>query len=366
MKLCLIYHYAPHYRTDIFKLMDRNLDIDFVFGDQYLNIKKMDYTLLHNNVTEVKNKWFGAIGWQKGVVKLAFKKYDVYIIIGGPMVISTWLILILSRLQRKRVYFWTHGWYGKETKIKSLIKKTFFSLANGNLLYGNYARELMIKEGMNPDKLHVIYNSLAYDKQIEIRGSLNKNNVFSDHFDNNNPNVVFVGRLTKVKQLYLLIEALSISKQNKFEYNVTFIGDGEEKDTLQNLTINKGLSSQVWFYGSTYDEEELSNLLYNADLCVAPGNIGLTAMHAMVYGCPCISHNDFTRQMPEFEAIREDVTGSFFEYNNSESLSDSIIHWFTRHYNDRILIRKACFDEIDEKWNPHIQLEIIKETINKA
>ena len=104
-------------------------------------------------------------------------------------------------------------------------------------------------------------------------------------------------------------------------------------------------------------------LLYSADLCVAPGNIGLTAMHAMAYGCPGISHNDFKWQMPEFEAIKEGITGEFFERDNAESLANSITNWLSTHENKREEVRNACFKEIDERWNPHKQLEIIKNVI---
>lgn len=46
MKLCLIYNFAQHYRTSIFKLIDQEYDCDFFFGDSYLNVKKMDYSQL--------------------------------------------------------------------------------------------------------------------------------------------------------------------------------------------------------------------------------------------------------------------------------------------------------------------------------
>lgn len=363
MKLCLIYNYAQHYRTDIFKLLDRSLDIDFVFGDQYLNIKKMDYALLNNKVKEVRNKWFGNIGWQTGVVQLAFKKYDAYIILGEPMVISTWLLLVMARLQRKRVYFWTHGWYGKETKIKALIKKTFFGLANGNFLYGNYARDLMIKEGMNPNKLHVIYNSLAYDEQLLIRARQKETDVYESHFANVNPVILFIGRLTKQKKLDMILKAQYACRSNGFCFNVVFIGDGPENVDLKHLANSLNIISDVWFYGPSYNETELSSLVYNADLCVAPGNIGLTAMHAMVYGCPCVSHNNFSRQMPEFEAIKKGVTGSFFKYDNIEDLAECIKNWFCMHNNDRDAIRQNCYKEIDEHWNPYVQWNVMKDVI---
>lgn len=346
-------------------LMDKNLDIDFVFGDHYLDVKKMDYTLLQHNVKEVKNIEWGPIVWQSGVIHLPLKNYDKFIILGEPMNISTWIVLILCKFLNKDVYLWTHGWYGRETRLKAFVKKVFFGLAKGLFLYGNYARNLMIADGFLPQKLFTIHNSLMYDEQLKLRDSLQESDIFKNYFQNQYFVVVFVGRLTKIKKLNLLVEAQSISLKRGLPFNLVFIGNGEEKEYLEGLGKKYGLSSMIWFYGATYAEKELSELLYNADLCVAPGNIGLTAMHAMVYGCPCISHNDFRWQMPEFEAIKEGVTGCFFEKDNVKSLSDSIICWHNAHANDRETVRIACYKEIDNYWNPHVQLKIIKKVIEE-
>lgn len=45
--------------------------------------------------------------------------------------------------------------------------------------------------------------------------------------------------------------------------------------------IRERVDKNVWFYGSCYDEQTNAELIYNADMCVAPGNVGLTAIHAM-------------------------------------------------------------------------------------
>lgn len=364
-KICLINNFAAHYRTNIFTLMDQELDIDFVFGDHYLDVKKMDYSLLSHKVTEVKNKRIGPFTWQTQVVRLLFQGYDKYIVLGEPMNLSTWLILLFGRILGKKVFFWSHGWYGKETKIKARIKKVFFGLASGTLLYGNYARNLMINEGLSSNKLTTIHNSLMYDEQLPIRNQLKKSDLFNRHFNNIFPVVIFIGRLTPVKKLDLLLKAQAINKKSGLIYNVAFIGDGEARSSLLTLTQDLDLKENVWFYGPSYDEKELSQIIFDADLCVAPGNIGLTAMHAMVYGCPCISHNDYKWQMPEFEAIKEGLTGSFFERDNVESLADSISKWFSDHQMNREEVRRACYKEIDESWNPHVQLEIIKKAIGE-
>lgn len=363
MKLCLIYNFAQHYRTSIFTLMDKKFCVDFVFGDSMGDVKKMDYSLLRGNVNEVHiNKFKKGYSWQPKVISYLFKDYDRYILLGDTRSLSTWVFCILARIlcPQKKVYFWSHGWYGKESKKEKLIKKIFFHLPNGGVFcYGNYARNLMIEEGFNADKLYIIHNSLAYDKQVKIRKKLKMSDIYQVHFGNNNKNLFFVGRLTPVKKLDQIIKAMAICRDRGINYNLTLIGDGEKAEELKFLSKELGLTNQVWFYGPCYDEVELSLLIYNADLCVAPGNIGLTAMHSMVFGTPCITHNDFKWQMPEFEAICEGSTGTFFRRDDVADLADKIDAWFEAKSMYRDTVRQACMKEIDEQWNPYFQIKVL-------
>ena len=365
MKLCLIYNFAQHYRTNIFTLMDKEMNVDFVFGDTMGDVKKMDYSLLRHSVMEVGKIKIGHLTYQKKVVSLLRKNYTHYLILPDTRCISSWLFLLISRFySKKKVYIWTHGWYGKESGIEKILKKIMFRLPNGGVfLYGNYARELMIKDGFNPDKLYTIHNSLAYDKQIEIRKELKATAIYKNHFGNDNKNLFFIGRLTPVKRLDLILRALAICRDRSKNYNFTFIGDGEKTNELMALTKELGLESHIWFYGSCYDEVKLSSLIYNADLCVAPGNIGLTAMHSMVFGTPCITHNDFKWQMPEFEAIKEGVTGTFFKRDDVVDLANKIDAWFAAKIDSREDVRNACMKEIDEQWNPYFQINVLKKNL---
>lgn len=327
------------------------------------DIKQMDTSFLKGTVTKVDNKYFsGQFYWQKGVQKY-LKEYDTFIVLGDTRCLSTWLFCLRARLfhPQKRVFFWTHGWYGKENAVEKLLKKMFFRLSNGGIfLYGNYARELMIKEGFSGDKLYVIHNSLAYEKQVKIRQRLKPDGVYKNHFGNDYPNLVFVGRLTKVKHLDLVLESIHKLKSEGKQYNFTMIGGGEQQEELQSLTKGLAIDDRVWFYGPCYDEEQLGHLIYNADLCVSPGNVGLTAMHSMVFGTPVMTHNDFSWQMPEFEAIKEGETGGFFVRDDVTSLSERISAWFCSENYDRERIRRNCFKEIDQNWTPQFQIEVLK------
>lgn len=361
--LCLINNFAQHYRAEIFQKLDQAYDVDFYFGDKYLDVKKMDYSLLKGKITEVHNGEIGPFIYQTKVLSLLWK-YDTFLMIGETHSATTWLFMFLSKFfKNKHIYFWCHGWYGKETKLESFLKHILDKMPSGLFVYGNYAKQLMIKEGFDERKLHVIHNSLAYSKQIETRKKLVKTTLYKDHFGNDIPNLMFVGRLDPVKKLDMIIKAMSISKSNGNCYNMTFIGGGQEKQRLEDLVKEYGLDDNVWFYGPCYDENVLGELIFNADLCVAPGNIGLTAMHCMVFGTPAITHNCFKWQMPEFEAIREGVTGTFFEMDDVQSLSQKIDDWFSLNGSKREEVRAACMKEIDSSWTPDYQIEVFKKYI---
>lgn len=69
MKLNIIYNFAQHYRTNIFTLIDKEFECDWVFGDSMSDVKKMDYSLLHGKVTETHTKYLiGGWDWQSKVL----------------------------------------------------------------------------------------------------------------------------------------------------------------------------------------------------------------------------------------------------------------------------------------------------------
>ena len=356
---------AAKYRAPIFKLMDKELDIDWFYGNKIDNIKEMDDSLLTNVTKLSRSDLIGPLYWQHNVIKIINSyKYQSYIILGDLFSLSTWTFLIKNKLlnKKKKVYLWSHGWYGRESRLKRWLKKRFFNLADKTFLYGNYAKEIAIQQGNNPKKLCVIHNSLDHETHIELRKKLLQSNLYHDYFKNSYPTLIFIGRLTKVKQLDLLIKAVSNLKTNGENYNIVFVGDGVERTNLEKLAKDTNLN--VWFYGSCYDDTQTAQLIFDADLCVSPGNVGLTAMHTMSFGTPVLTHSNFTNQMPEFEAIVEGETGTFFSEGSVKSLSENISKWFKDH-KDREYIREKCYHEIDSNWTPEFQLNIIKRALVK-
>ena len=366
MKLLLITNFASHYRSAIYQLIDQEFEADFVFGDKVGDIKPMNYQMLTHQVSIVHNVSMGRGYYQQGVLKYLVKDYDTYLMAGEFRCISTWLMLLCLRLMpRKRSYLWTHGWLGKERGLKRMLTFLFFWLADGVFVYNCRSRNLMVEGGVPSRKVVTLYNSLDYDLQLSLRKSLSNSEIYRHHFGNDGKVIIFVGRLTSIKRLDLVLEAMSLSRCRGENYNFVLVGDGEARKSLEALTIDWGLKEQVWFYGACYDEKTIAEMIYNADVCVSPGNIGLTAMHVLMYGCPAITNDDFNHQMPEFEAIKPGETGEFFESDNPKALADVIVRWFRTNKNRRELIRNNCYEEIDKYWNPHYQIDALVDCLTR-
>ena len=350
--------------------MNQELHCDFYFGDQVNSpIMKMDVSKLPGYKKTVKNVNLTADGrfkWQKGVVGLVFKNYKYYILTGDHSILSSWAIAFLAIFLNKKVYIWMHGLKSeKDMHWKGKLKVyPFYKMAEKFLLYGDYSRNLMIRKGFNPGKMESIYNSLDYNNQIAIREGLVKSDIYKNHFNNNLPVLFFIGRIQRAKKLDMVLIAMLILKQKGILCNFVIVGENADGTNLDKQILGAGLQDNVWIFGPCYEEEKNAELIYNADVCISPGNVGLTALHSFVYGTPLITHNNFETQGPEFEIVRPGSTGEFFEENNVWDLANKITGWISLDESSRKEVREKAYRIIDEKYNPQYQLQVLKKVLN--
>ena len=376
-KLTIVYHYFAHYREPVLRELCQHLSADYeveLMADEEAEIPALktislcEFTEGLCHYQRLNNIWIGPWLWQKGLLRAIFKsKSDVVIFLGQFNFLSTWIAVLLARFMGKKTYFWSHGIYGNEGWFKKLIRVSFYKLADGMLLYGKYAKDLLVKTGMCADQLHVIYNSLDYQQQRRLREQKDESIVPQlrySLFGSDSPYLIFVGRLTAVKRLDLLLAALAkINESGLREIKCLIVGEGPEGTVLQEQVERDGLQECVKFYGACHDEAVLSDLIYAADICIAPGNVGLTAMHALVYGTPVITHEEKAWQMPEFEAIVPGVSGDFFIRGSVSDLTSKTCALLDRTVSDRGAVRAACCEVIDQKYNPEYQAKVIASVI---
>jgi glycosyltransferase involved in cell wall biosynthesis len=360
---------APHYRASLWrKLLEANsLEAHFLYGEEPHNsIKQIDFTdkswaEFSNRIHSLGNiRLKNLLVWQSGSVRRALKSpAHIVVLLDQMYILSNWMVLFISRLRGKKVAFWGHGIYGSETGVKRWLRIFYLKRADLILVYGPHARALLVKAGIPATRVECVYNSLDYQRHRDLRSRViapdffQKAGVFSVP---SRPTLIFVGRLTPQKKLNSLIDAVEYLQSSSTPVNLLFVGSGPEEDKLK-LAASR-LPGIVHFFGPCYDELQLGRLIANADLCVSPGEVGLTAIHCLSFGTPVCTHGDMTRQMPEADALTEGLTGVFYE-RSKMNLTETISNWFSS-CPDREIIRSACYQTIDSKYNPDQQVEVFK------
>ncbi len=375
-KVLISTNIAPLYVQPLWELLVQSNIIDFDFISSVKStagiatIDNNSFKLNKSIWKNVKNIYFkNALIYQKGLIQYVYKKnYDIYIFSGEMYNISTWISCFICKLKKKKIIFWGHGYYGDELGVKKIFRILFYKIPDINFLYGNRSKDLLEKMGFEQDRLVTVFNSLDYDKLKIIRENIDinylsklKRNLFPNSFDY--PVIVFVGRLTKEKKIALLLNSIYLLKKDGVIFNLLIIGDGIDKNNIVDLSNSLQLTQHINFYGSCYDDSITGNLLLLSDVCVSPGHVGLTAIHSMSLGIPVITHNNFAKQAPEVEAIKQNYTGLFFKENDANDLAKVILDFV--HIKKSIEFRINCINEVELNFTPLNQYNLITNSILK-
>jgi len=146
--------------------------------------------------------------------------------------------------------------------------------------------------------------------------------------DNQNFNILTVGRLVEKKGFRYLIEACKVLKARGKKFRCKIIGTGPLHDELQQQINKANLTDCVTLCGPRPQQEVIQEIR-NATLFAAPCIVGVDGnrdglptvlLEAMALGTPCIS-TDVTG-IPE--VIHHNKTGLMVEQKNSDSLADAL------------------------------------------
>ena len=377
-EVAVVYHYIAHYRKAVFNELckDRAVDIRYsILADDCSNISSIKVlngdsssgVAIAKCWSPIRNFWLTKnILWQRGVISAAIgRKYRVLILLGNMYFLSTWVAVILARLTGKKVYFWTHGFRSSEQGIKGAVRLFFYQLANGLLLYGNHAKEILIDKGYPAKSMHVIYNSLDYSDQTARLSAIKPKSIVDKKLQlgirENEKIFIASGRITSDKRFDLLIDALQrLSLDKQSVYRLIIVGDGPERVAVEERAKKLSVIEQVIFYGACYDEGEIALLISMADVFVVPGDIGLSGIHSLTYGTPVITHDDFSTHKPEYEAIVDGVNGGFYRKGNLDDMVLKIKHWIAQ---DREKTFDDCRTIIQKHYNPAYQVSVIDKVI---
>ena len=372
MKVAVAYHFFPHYRAGVLRELLRSTEHEFwLVGDNQSTDPSVKAWPVENSTRFILapcRKFLSALLLQRGLLRIAWRRdFDAVIYLGNPYFLSTWISAALARLTGKRVLFWTHGWTRTETGIKAALRKLFYQLAHGLLLYGHSAKTAGLNNGFASANLHVIYNSLDYEAQKQARDRVDpaslsplKQQLFGDA---TTPMIVCSARLTTACRFDLLLEAMARLRAENHPVNLLLIGDGPERAPLEAQAQRLGVP--VKFFGACYDEDTLARLIMAAHVTVSPGKVGLTAIQSLAFGTPVITHDDLEAQGPEWEAIQPGTTGDFCRRGDVADLARVIKTWTLQPELDPAT-RLACHRPLDRFYNPAFQCRAIGRAVSGA
>lgn len=227
------------------------------------------------------------------------------------------LPLAIRKAHRKNcgVVLFGHGFSKNETAFRRRLRNWLGHQADCVLVYSEPARQDLIQDGFEPERVFVAPNSVDQSEIQAARADWLSRPADLAAFKQQNkleqgPVLIFVARLDPLRRLDMLLDAMPTIAKTHPGVQLVVIGGGSELETLKQHAARLGLqdaqgNDRVRFLGAVYGEPNLAPWFLSSDLMVFPSHMGLSALHAMGYGVPVITCNNASKHGPEFDVIRD-------------------------------------------------------------
>lgn len=180
----------------------------------------------------------------------------------------------------------------------------------------NLSKIIWVSQGCFDD--YIFNKSIAF-KSVVLKNIINiesiKNRAKSAEVQDKS-DIVFLGRLTDVKNPLRILEIVKLLIINKPDLKVAIVGDGELYDEMQNVAAEGNLQNNVKFYGY---QSNGYGLLKNSKVFLMTSKtegLPMSILEAQVFGLPVVC----TKILGLEELIIEDSTG-FMYTTNSQAVS---------------------------------------------
>ena len=211
-----------------------------------------------------------------------------------------WRISIITKISWVRT---AHAPYSLNIGIKPFIH------ADGVICVSEAVRKHL--KNYLPDDVITIPNGINISGLINSRACENKcENKF-----------LFVGRLTRLKNVDVILNALSGLKN--YEWSLKIIGDGAQRNELENLSCELEINDRVEFLGGR-SKSDVENCMLNSDCLLFPSRpegMGLAVLEALSVKLPVIAS--------DIEALREISSGGLIEAGNITAWREAVKNFMT-------------------------------------
>ena len=335
----------PSYRIPFFRQLNQRADarvvVHYAVSDRGVLTKDSVSDPWASPTGPVHALPFGLL-WQSGALSLPLVRGDVVVLWGNARVLSTILLAVRARMRGAKVIWWGHYWSSTSRDWRLALRMMLTRVAHAMLYYTD--REVTeYKSGLGAlDKrpIAALNNGLDTSAVQLLRAPYLAQERGRD--------LLFIGRLSEKTRFGLLLAAMADPRLADARLNV--IGAGGLEESWRQEAERLVLGERVIWHGATTDEAVIAGIANSCRLFVYPGEVGLSLIHGMAYGLPCVVHDDRWKHMPEIAAFQKGVTGRVFARECPEDLARVIASMI----EDAVTLEKMseqCLEVTNKSFN---------------
>lgn len=237
-------------------------------------------------IVKAENPWLYSVNWKKKINRILDEKQINSVHIHGVWMYPQYITAKICIKQNIPFLISTHGMYEPWLWEKGTIKKKIYY----HLFIKKLFQKAKIVHAITPSEKN---NLIKYFKSSTIVEIPNLIDVFQDTLKLENQGeryILFLGRITKVKGLDILVKAFG--RLNNKSFKLLIAGKfSDYKQELEKMIKDYSLENQIVFKGLVTGEEK-QELIQNAFAMVTPSYsevIGMVNLEGGIQGTPVIT-----------------------------------------------------------------------------
>lgn len=217
------------------------------------------------------------------------------------------------------------GWVGVLERLYSLVMQPFFPLFQKMFFISNYIKDSWHFALIPSKKKKVVSNHFLSSPSLEVKRRKHS--------------VLFMGRVTYLKGLDILIRAFAQVKKKLPSVTLSVVGPEEGKfgKKMRLLAKRLGLRDNLFFLGQLYEEKKWKQY-YQHEILVIPSRgegFGNVVIEGMLCGLPVIVSN--RGALPEAAGGK----GLVFDIHKPQELAEEILYLLENPSQRREIAREA-------------------------
>jgi L-malate glycosyltransferase len=259
---------------------------------------------------EVPGVWF--LG-ERVFVQLAWgaiRDADLVVMEQGNKHAFNYLLLALSRLGRKRVGYWGHGYnhQARAPGVSEWLKRKLLTRVDWWFAYTDGVGRYLADHGVAPGIITVVQNTIdtrELAEAVRAHGDDDRRAVRRRLGIPDDARVgLFCGSLYADKKLELLVAAAQRIRERRPDFELIVVGDGPAREAMRAATARLPFVHHV---GPAFGPDRAAYFAIS-DVFLMPGLVGLAIVDAFTIGLPVFT-TDIPIHSPEIEYLQPGENG---------------------------------------------------------